>query len=158
MQARELNVRRLPGRNCSTPQCKGRATHGPKCDDCWRTLSEHNRTAHRLPPSQRGYDDVHRRLRVLAFQRDEWTCVDCGWQPDCIRECRAIGIEDPPTDVILAELRQRRIRNQRHLHGEHDQPIEDRPDLRTDLDNYRTRCSACHSAKTAREIAQRRAV
>jgi hypothetical protein len=28
-----------------------------------------------------------------------------------------------------------------------------RPDLRLDLDNLRTRCNTCHSAKTMRETA-----
>jgi hypothetical protein len=42
-------------------------------------------------------------------------------------------------------------RGEKHLHGDHDTPIQDRPDLRFDLDNYRTRCNECHSAKTMRE-------
>lgn len=103
---------------------------------------------------QRGYDSIHRRLRVLAFKRDAWTCIDCGWMPDCVRQCRAISIEDPPAELILEELRQRQQRNQQHLHADHEQSIELRPDLRTDLDNYRTRCNRCHSAKTLRETLQ----
>jgi 5-methylcytosine-specific restriction endonuclease McrA len=54
--------------------------------------------------------------------------------------------------VILEELRRRKISNDVHLHGEHDVPIDVRPDLRLELDNYRTRCSVCHSAKTMREL------
>jgi hypothetical protein len=88
----------------------------------------------------------------LCFERDGWTCVDCGWLPQCVRDCRAIGIEDPPTDIILDELRRAKLRGQRHLHGEHERTIEERPDLRSDLDNYRTRCNVCHAAKTMREL------
>jgi 5-methylcytosine-specific restriction endonuclease McrA len=54
--------------------------------------------------------------------------------------------------VILDELRRAKNRNDRHLHGDHQIPIEERPDLRLSLDNYRTRCSTCHSAKTMREL------
>jgi hypothetical protein len=35
-------------------------------------------------------------------------------------------------------------------------PIEQRPDLRLDLDNLRTRCDRCHLAKTMRECARGR--
>jgi 5-methylcytosine-specific restriction endonuclease McrA len=52
---------------------------------------------------------------------------------------------------VLAELRDRHNRRERHLHADHQVPIEDRPDLRLDLDNLRTRCDGCHRAKTVRE-------
>src|SRR6202035_3298932 len=54
----------------------------------------------------------------------------------------------PPTDLVLAELRHRHNRGERHLHADHQVPIERRPDLRLDLDNLRTRCDRCHQAKT----------
>jgi 5-methylcytosine-specific restriction endonuclease McrA len=74
-----------------------------------------------------------------------------GWEPDVVRDCRTNGLEDPPASVILEELRRQWHQGKRHLHGDHDIPIQERPDLRLDLDNYRTRCNECHSAKTMRE-------
>jgi hypothetical protein len=74
--------------------------------------------------------------------------------PQCVRPValcpysRTYGLEEPPTSVILEELRKRWHANLRHLHGDHDVPIEQRPDLRLDLDNYKTRCNECHAAKT----------
>jgi 5-methylcytosine-specific restriction endonuclease McrA len=52
---------------------------------------------------------------------------------------------------VLAELRDRHNRGDRHLHADHQIPVADRPDLRLDLDNLRTRCDGCHRAKTVRE-------
>jgi 5-methylcytosine-specific restriction endonuclease McrA len=37
------------------------------------------------------------------------------------------------------------------LHCDHVIPIEDRPDLRLDLDNLATRCDRCHNARTMRQ-------
>jgi hypothetical protein len=68
-----------------------------------------------------------------------------------VRDCRAYELGEPPTSVILDYLRQQWRRGEKHLHGDHDQPIQQRPDLRRDLDNYRTRCNECHNAKTMRE-------
>jgi 5-methylcytosine-specific restriction endonuclease McrA len=77
--------------------------------------------------------------------------VDCGWEPDVVRDSRTYGLDSPPISIILEELRQQWHQGKRHLHGDHDIPIEERPDLRLDLDNYRTRCNECHSAKTIKE-------
>ena len=63
-----------------------------------------------------------------------------------MRDFRAYDLGDPATDAILEELRER-WRHERHLHGDHEQRIQDRPDL----DNYRMRCNECHAAKTLRE-------
>ena len=68
-----------------------------------------------------------------------------------MRGARAYGLDEPATDVILAELRERWRLGLKHLHGDHDVPIDRRPDLRLDLDNYRTLCNECHSVKTLRE-------
>ena len=77
--------------------------------------------------------------------------MDCGWEPDIIRLFREFGLGDPPVDELLAELRDRKTQRARHLHAEHEIPIAERPDLRLDLDNFRTRCDGCHQAKTNRE-------
>jgi 5-methylcytosine-specific restriction endonuclease McrA len=141
----------LPGRSCSTPGCGNRAVAGSRCTACARDRQTVHDTR-RGSKIDRGYDADHRRLRVLAFQRDNWTCVDCGWRPQVVSECDAYGLDEPPTDVILDALRQAYNRGERHLHGEHIIPIEGRPDLRLDLDNMATRCNLCHSAKTMREL------
>jgi HNH endonuclease len=99
----------------------------------------------------RGYDAKHRKLRIQCFLRDGWKCVDCGWEPDVVKQARELGIDEPPTDVILEELRKRWHTNSTHLHGDHDTPIQANPDQRLDVDNYQTRCNECHSAKTMRE-------
>jgi hypothetical protein len=135
----------LPKRNCSNG-CGRQAEGGGRCAPCQKQTDQR-----RGSPTQRGYDKDHRRLRIQCFQRDNWRCVDCGWEPDVIRDCRIYQLDEPPIQVILDELRARWQRNDRHLHGDHDTPIQDRPDLRLDLDNYKTRCNECHSAKTIRE-------
>ena len=146
--------RRLPKRSCSTPGCEGHAEHGAKCSKCWTARNRVNDAA-RPPSYLRGYDQTHQRLRLLCFQRDQWRCIDCGWEPDIVRASRELDLGEPSTANILEELRLRKLNGQRHLHGEHDQPIEERPDLRTDLDNYKTRCNECHGAKTQREMLAR---
>lgn len=110
--------------------------------------------ANRPTAKERGYDVAHRKLRILCFQRDNWKCIDCGWEPDIVRGCREAGLDSPPTDLILRELASRRVANQQHLHGDHQIPIRRDPDLRLALDNYATRCNICHSAKTMRELNQ----
>jgi len=142
---------RLAKRSCSTPGCGRLAEDGPRCTTCQKEHRQRHDTQ-RGSPSARGYTEDHRRLRILCFQRDEWKCVDCGFEPDVVRDARAYGLDEPSTEVILAELRDRWQRGDVHLHGDHDIPIQDRPDLRLDLGNYRTRCSKCHSAKTMREV------
>ena len=74
-----------------------------------------------------------------------------GGSPDLVRTFREAGLALPPPAQILAELRQRFARGERHLHADHQLSIEKRPDLRLDLDNVRTRCDACHRSKTNRE-------
>jgi 5-methylcytosine-specific restriction endonuclease McrA len=122
------------------------AENGSRCTNCQKATD-----ARRPSPVERGYDKYHSKLRILCFIRDGWKCVDCGWEPDVVRDTRLYSLDAPPLAIILDELRRRWNANQRHLHADHNIPIEERPDLRLDLDNYRTRCNECHSAKTMRE-------
>ena len=122
-----------------------------------RTLESHRRERQREhderrgTATERGYDQDHRRLRILCFERDGWRCVDCDWEPEIVKVFREAGLGAPPTDTVLAELRENFNRGKRHLHADHEIPIAERPDLRLDLDNMRTRCDGCHRAKTMRE-------
>jgi hypothetical protein len=138
-------VPNLAKRPCSVPGCGVLVASG-RCE----------KHAQQLPPprgktAERGYGGDHRKLRVPCFERDQWKCVDCGWEPAIVEIFRKAGMPFPPSDRILEELRANFAANMRHLHADHEIPIEDRPDLRLDLDNLRTRCNVCHSAKTSRE-------
>ena len=139
----------LPPTPCAHPGCR------TKCAE--RYCPEHQRVVNRQydegrqTSSRRGYDAAHNRLRVLCFVRDGWCCVDCGWEPNIAEDCRVFGLGPPPVEQVLAELRERFKAGERHLHAEHQIPVEVRPDLRLDLNNLRTRCNICHIAKTNRE-------
>ena len=132
------------------PGCRNTTTNGSRC-----TAHERQREVARGTTTERGYDTAHNRLRILAFERDHWQCVDCGWRPEIVIECEACGLHEPPRDVILEALRLAYNRGERHLQGDHVIPIDTRPGLRLDLDNYATRCSVCHLEKTRREGGRR---
>jgi 5-methylcytosine-specific restriction endonuclease McrA len=100
---------------------------------------------------ERGYDEHHERLRVVCFQRDEWLCRECGWEPDVVRDCRLADVEVAPADVVLDELRRAKLAGERHLHADHVLPIATRPGLRLGLGNVQTLCSLCHARKTMAE-------
>ena len=136
-------------RPCSTPGCPELTPCGP-CEQ-HRRARQREHDERRGTTTARGYDADHRRLRVLCFERDGWRCVDCGWEPQIIRAKRLGGIEMPSPSVALEGLRIAFICGERHLHADHQIPIEEQPDLRLDLNNLRTRCDACHRAKTRRE-------
>lgn len=99
----------------------------------------------------RGYDADWQHVRIACFERDHWRCADCGWEPETVRLCRQTGIPLPDAKVLLAELRAAYRQRGRHLHADHEVPINLRPELRLDLKNVKTRCNVCHNAKTARE-------
>ena len=143
-------VRRIL-RPCSTPGCLALSPDG-SCEP-HRRARQRAHDERRGSSDKRGYDADHRRLRVLCFQRDGWRCVDCGWEPEIVTVFREAGLEVPPAQEVLNELRRAFARGDRHLHADHQIPIADRPDLRLDLDNLRTRCDSCHRAKTVRESA-----
>jgi 5-methylcytosine-specific restriction enzyme A len=146
------SVRRIL-RPCPTPGCP-ELTPGGSCESHRRSRQrEHD--VRRGSSRERGYDAGYRRLRILCFQRDGWRCVDCGWEPEIVADFRRFEIGEQPKDIVLAVLCDIHIRGDRHLHADHQIPIAERPDLRLDLDNLRTRCDGCHRAKTRRESVPR---
>src|SRR6185437_9004228 len=60
---------------------------------------------HVTKTAARGYDAAHKSLRVLCFLRDEWRCVDCGWEPDIVKDFRVAGLPAPAPHVVLHHLR-----------------------------------------------------
>jgi 5-methylcytosine-specific restriction enzyme A len=140
----------LPKRPCNSPGCRALCDAGAYCLEHKRkTQRQHDER--RGTSAERGYDADHRRLRVHCFIRDEWRCVDCGWEPNIVADFRQFELGPPPVEQVLAELRERFSQGERHLHADHQIPIAARPDLRLSLNNLRTRCNGCHSAKTMRE-------
>lgn len=141
-------------RPCTAPGCpalvRGAGSkcerHAPKYDDRRGTTFE------------RGYDVYHRRLRLLAFERDNWRCVDCGFQPEIVRLYERCGAGMPDTRKILEELRVRCNRGGRHLHADHIVPIAEKPELRLELSNLATRCDQCHNRRTARQLFHREVI
>ena len=87
--------------------------------------------------TERGYDTSWRVLRVRALIRDSWTCQQCHWQPEPVRLAVAY-YQDPPVHPTLRYLTAEQQANRRHLHVDHIQTIEVRPDLRLELDNLQT--------------------
>ena len=110
-------------------------------------------TPQRNSTNQRGYDGNYRKLRKPCFLRDAWTCVDCGWMPEIVAQSIEVGVNLPPADMVMDFLRRQYAQGARHLHADHQLPVQSRPDLRLDLTNLRTRCNTCHHAKTLRETA-----
>src|ERR1019366_10481088 len=99
---------------CTTPGCPELTPGGP-CEQ-HRRARQREHDERRGTSVERGYDADHRRLRILCFQRDGWRCVDCGWEPTIVADFRRYGLGEPPTERVLAELRDRHNRGERHLH------------------------------------------
>jgi hypothetical protein len=133
---------------CANPTCAELVERG-RCPKCIAKFEQSRGTT-----TQRGYDGSYERRRVECFERDEWRCVDCGWQPDIVRLALEAGIGMPPRDRVLEELRRRYHARERHLHSDHQIPIGHAPNLRLELANLRTRCNACHAVKTGAEHAR----
>jgi 5-methylcytosine-specific restriction endonuclease McrA len=146
----------LPKRTCAEHGCRNVAALGSaRCElhtQSIRSASQRIADEQRGSSAERGYDAHHERLRVLCFERDGWRCRGCGWEPDVVRECRLAGIEAPPFEVVLEELRQAKNAGGRHLHADHIVPISGREDpRRLDLDNMQTLCDTCHRRKTLKD-------
>ena len=100
---------------------------------------------------QQGYGSDHERLRIRCFERDQWRCVKCGWEPETVIDYRRFEMGTPPTVEVIEELRRRYNKRERHLHADHVIPVDARPDLRLDLGNMQTLCNLCHGRKTNEE-------
>ena len=136
----------LPLHQCSQPGCSALLSEGSRCPN-------HIRRHYSGKTVERGYDAVHERLRVQCFQRDDWRCRACGWEPEVVGLYRNLNMGDPPVATVMKELRSRFAAKDRHLHADHIKDIAVRPDLARDLDNYQTLCSVCHGRKTREEMA-----
>ena len=141
----------LPSRACAFPGCSKL-----NCKEHGRKRLYRERDKRRGTSNERGYDASHRKLRILAFQRDDWKCVDCGWQVPIVADFRRLGLGEPSIQRLLEELAQALNSGERHLHADHQIPIQLRPDLRLDLDNLKTRCDKCHNRKTMNELRARK--
>ena len=135
-----------PKRTCNVPGCGVLIDGESYCPEHRRRQDKQRGTS-----ASRGYDTDHRRLRLICFERDAWRCVECGWEPDIVADCRRFELGDPPAEKVLVELRQRFSRGERHLHADHRVPIALQPDLRLVLENLQTLCDACHNRKTLQE-------
>jgi hypothetical protein len=111
----------LPLRPCGQPGCRTLCESG-YCPEHKRTVAR-QKDEQRGGSAARGYDADHRRLRVLCFIRDEWRCVDCGWEPNLVKDFRQFELGPPPVEQVLAELRERFSQGERHLHADHQIPI-----------------------------------
>lgn len=130
--------------------CRCGEVYVGKCSACGRR-KQRTQDARRGTSTERGYDGDWRIIRIRAFERDGWRCVDCGWRPEIVEMYERIGAGGPDTLLVMEELRARQQAGGLHLQGDHIQTIQDRPDLRLDVANIATRCSRCHAKRTARE-------
>ncbi len=121
-----------------------------RCSTCQG--AKHRRTdAQRGTSTERGYTAEWRVLRVAAFVRDHWTCVECGWKPEIVALYESLGIPElPAREAVLEELKVRKNAGLRHLHGDHIVSIERAPELRLCLENIQTLCNVDHARKSIR--------
>ena len=129
------------------PRC-GPTTH----TSCPAALDERRQQTERVrgTSTDRGYDTSWRVVRVHAITRDAFRCVSCGWEPEMVRLAKAMG-QPIPVVATLRVLTALQQAGERHLHVDHIQAIDARPDLRLDISNLRTLCNVCHNSRTAHD-------
>lgn len=142
----QTNLPALPLKQCSKLGCRALTAHG-RCDAHQIIQPVRGTTV------ERGYGADHKRIRILCFERDDWRCVDCGWEPEIVRAFREAGLDPPPTEQVIDDLKRAFARGDRHLHADHVVPIEVNAELRLVLGNLATRCNRCHNRKRASEHA-----
>ncbi len=138
-----------PLRACLEPRCPALVPSG-RCAAHQRKRYQ-QQDANRGTSTDRGYGQGWQPLRVTAFVRDMWRCVQCGWEPELVSAFREAGLGLPSTAALLDILRDRFKRGQKHLHADHILTIEERPELSRELGNIQTLCSVCHGRKTMRD-------
>jgi hypothetical protein len=110
-----------------------------RCAGCTKATE-----ARRGSSSEHGYLHGWPVVRRRALIRDRFRCVDCGWEPDIVVRYRHTGIDELlPIAAIFDELRLRKLGNDRHLHTDHIETIENAPELRLADHNIATRCNVC---------------
>lgn len=119
------------------------------CPTC-QAIVPKNRDYDRESSRNRGYDAKWEKLRRQALIRDQFTCLDCGWQPTLVEMALEAGAKIPVAEVF-EELRRRFRAKDTHLVVDHMIPIRRNKALRLKLDNLQTLCNDCHAKKTARE-------
>lgn len=131
-------------------KCAKPALEGGYCEEHSGSRRQSRQQLQRI---YRGAGSSHQRNRLVAFRRDGWTCVRCGWQPACVRESKLFPetLDLPPESVILEELAAAYRRNRNHLHADHILDVETRPDLADDVSNLQTLCRDCHAIKTGKK-------
>ena len=128
-------------------RCPRPALDGGYCEE---HAGSRRQTREEIQKHYRGKGSSHERNRVLAFRRDGWKCVRCGWRPRVVREYHRFPelMAFPPEAIILAELTAAYKRRDNHLQAHHILDVESRPDLADDLANLSTLCKECHAKET----------
>jgi len=119
------------------------------CIEC-QAIAPQNRDCDRESSRDRGYDAKWEKLRRQVLIRDQFTCLDCGWQPTLVELALEAGAKVPVAEVF-EELRRRYRARQPHLIVDHKIPIRTNKALRLKLGNLQTLCDGCHVKKTAME-------
>lgn len=135
-----------PLTQCAQPGCRQLIRGAAKCAEHTRKTPEERQLS-----TAKHYGRAHKRRRIYVFQRDSWTCKQCGWKPELVAIAEKFGIALPATERILEDLRVAYHDRRTHLHCDHVYDVDVRPDLADNVDYQQTLCSVCHGEKTRQE-------